>query len=150
MIKPSFALALAMVSISPVALFAEDAVTPPAAPAAEAAPDLSELDHAIPYGQSLLEKKDYETFFKTFVNPKLLEQMTKAGGSAADLAKGMEGPKGQNLLFAFKALKDIKPVIEDDGNRATYKFPEDLVKEHQLRKTELVFERVDKHWYIKN
>ncbi|MDB6076331.1 MAG: hypothetical protein JWO82_78 [Akkermansiaceae bacterium] len=111
---------------------------------------MTDLDKAVPYGIGLLEKKDYETFFKQFADPAMIEEMVKHGGSIADLAKSVNPRMAEGLLFAFKALKDLKPKIDDDGKLATYTFPADAVAEHKLPKGDMVFHRIGSHWYIKN
>lgn len=156
MIKISLAILLAGLSFSSIAQAAEEKTVPAAPPAAPADPvadatvDMSDLEKAIPYGISLLEKKDYKTFFKQFADPKMIEEMIKNGGSIDDMVKGVNPEMAEGILFAFKSLKDLKPKMEDDGKLATYTFTEDMVADHKLPNSQLVFHRVDNHWYIKN
>jgi len=164
MTSPLLAAAAACVVVaSPLRAADEKPAPPPAVAPAKEAPapekpktdekspaDFSKLDKTIAYAVEALEKKDFEGFFRNLTDPDTLKDMADQGHPVETLVKQVDAEVARQLLDAFHAVKDVKPKMEEDGNKATYVIPEDVVKEKKLRAGTLVFERIENHWYLTN
>src|SRR5690606_27356115 len=116
-----------------------------AAPAiADESDPREKLETAIPEAIRLLEAKEYETMLKQFVRPDDLELILQTT-TLEKLAEGFAGEKSEKLLQALKQIEDTKPMLDESGKIATY-----TLKEKVGGKMTLVFEKVDKFWYIAN
>src|SRR6476620_10429903 len=78
------------------------------------------LETAIPEAVRLLEKKQYKEFLKKFLAPDDLKEATKEV-TLDKLAEEFGKKKAAALLKAFKQLKGIKPTMETNGKKVTYR-----------------------------
>lgn len=103
------------------------------------------LKTAIPHAIKMLEEKDYQAFMEQFVPPMHFEKL-KSSGMFEDIVKrfGEQG-KAERLLGVLKQVKDAEPEINSDKTLATFK-----LKEVVGGKDKIVFEKVEKFWYISN
>ncbi len=102
------------------------------------------VETAIPEGIRLLEAKEYAVFLKAFVPPELLGRLTEKT-TLEEFAKQFSEQKGPRLLKALQSIKGTKPLLSDDGLKATFKPKDDTGKERTL-----VFVKIGKYWYIGN
>jgi hypothetical protein len=109
----------------------------------EKKPDPREkVETALAEAIRLLEAKDYTTVIKNFAPPEVLEKMTKEK-SLEEVAKGFGEGKGPRLLKVLKATKDVKPKLNNAGDKATFELPEEVNS-----KKSVSFIKVGKYWYI--
>ena len=111
----------------------------------EAKPDpREELKTAIPAAIELLENKEYESFIKRFVPPIDLERILKKV-TIEDFAKKFGERKSDLLLKVLNIIKDAKPKLDPDGEKATF-----ALKEPIGGKQSMTFLKVGKYWYLGN
>ncbi|HMP02115.1 MAG TPA: hypothetical protein PKD86_04820 [Gemmatales bacterium] len=105
------------------------------------------IDTAIEEGIRLLEAKEYVTFVKSFISPKELEQV-KQEMSWEELASRFERDgNAATLLKVFKAIKGQKPEqTEDDGRKMRFAVPKEL----KAPRSDIVFVKIGKYWYLSN
>jgi hypothetical protein len=104
------------------------------------------LETAIPYGIRLLEEKEYAKFLQKFVEPEQFKKIT-ANTPLDEFAKGFAERKAPVLLKVLKAVKDLKPTLDDEGKVATYEIKD---KDQTEGRTSITFQKTEKLWYIKN
>jgi hypothetical protein len=113
------------------------------APAQDSKADPREkLETAIPEAIRLLEAKDYAKLLKNFVKPEDFKRITEQM-PLEDFAKEFGKAKADGLMAALKAIKDVKPKLEEDDKKATFVFKEPIGG-----KESMIFVKVDKYWYI--
>lgn len=100
------------------------------------------LETAIPEAIRLLEAKDYTKLLKNFVKPEDFKRITESQPLEA-FARQFGKDKSDNLLTVLKSIKDVKPKLEDEGEKAVF-----TLKEAVGGKDKITFEKVDKFWYI--
>jgi hypothetical protein len=143
--RRSILLCLVLFSAAP-SLLAEDGA---GSSADVAATEMQDLKKVIPFGISLLEKQDYQTFLKTFVEPEHLAKQTK-GKTFVEFANAFAKEKADALLAMMKATKGVEPKLEKNGDVAIFTIPEETAKAANLSRSEIAFVRIEKKWYIRN
>jgi len=104
-----------------------------------------DLDKLVPEAIRLLEAKEYVTLIETLATPEDLKKITSEGG-LAKIAEEFGKQKSAGLLAVFKAIKDKKPKLSEDGNTATYTLPEIP----DVPKSDIVFTKIEGRWFISN
>lgn len=113
--------------------------------AQDAKPDPQEkLETAIPEAIRLIEAKEYAKFLKSYVAPEDLKKIA-AEMPLDEFAKFFGEKKAEPLLKMLKAIKGVKPTLDADGKKATFK-----VKDPIDGRDSISFQKVDKRWYIQN
>ncbi|RLD81345.1 MAG: hypothetical protein DRJ07_09370 [Bacteroidetes bacterium] len=102
------------------------------------------LKSAVTDAISLLEKEEYKPFFEKYILPKNLE-MVLTMKTMDEIIESFSKKKATRLLDALKLAKEATPKYDESGNQATFA-KEDI---EGLSKT-IIFEKVDKYWYIAN
>jgi hypothetical protein len=103
-----------------------------------------DLTRLVPELVRLLEAKDYVAVLETAVPPDALKKATE-NRPLKEFAAEFGEKKAANLLTALKAIKDVKPQMDADGNTATFAVPDSPKSRPQI-----IFKRIEKNWYIKN
>ncbi|MDX1963364.1 MAG: hypothetical protein SFX18_09440 [Pirellulales bacterium] len=114
---------------------------------AEDKPDpREELATAVPEAIRLLKKMEYEEFLTTFISPKQLEHVkNQKNFTIKQFAEQFEKTHATFLLEILQKIEGIKPELDKDGKMAWFVHgvkdaPSDTI----------VFEKVDKYWYMLN
>ena len=103
------------------------------------------LDKLVPEAIRLLEAKEYVTVLEILMLPEDFKNITE-NLPVAEFAAKFGEQKAAKLLAVLKAAKDLKPILSEDGNIATFELPENP----EFPRKALVFERIDGRWFIKN
>ena len=111
---------------------------------AQAVEPREKLGTAILEAIRLLEAKEYQTFLKSFAEPKDLETFTN-GRPLEEFANRFGESKAQRLLGVLKTIVAQTPILEADGTKAVYQWTEPIEG-----KSSITFVKVDKYWYILN
>ncbi len=104
----------------------------------------AELDTAITHAIKLLEAEDYQAFLKLYVEPEVLERITKTTPLKEFAERFAEG-KATGILKVLKVVQGKKPTFNSEKTEATLKhglqgFPSD----------QLTFVKVNGLWHIQN
>lgn len=111
--------------------------------AEDAKPDpQAKLETAVPEAIRLIEAKEYAKFLKNYVAPEDFKKIT-AEKPLDEFAKFFGERKAEPLLKVLKAAKDVKPTLDADGKKATFK-----VKDPIDGRESISFQKIDKRWYI--
>ncbi|MEO6785092.1 MAG: hypothetical protein ABI318_03075 [Chthoniobacteraceae bacterium] len=102
------------------------------------------LGKLVPEIVRLLEAKDFASVLETLVPPDEFKKIT-AEKPIAEFAKMFGEHNAAALLGALKAIKDVKPKISDDGNKAIFDLPENPA----FPKKTMEFLRIGGRWYLK-
>jgi hypothetical protein len=131
---------------------APPAVTQPAEPTAAPAPvasgqGLEGLDEALALAVQQLEEKKYAQMLERFVAPADREKVKAEGGSWEKIAEGFGQAKAPQLLERLQLARGQKAELSADGVRAVYPGKPGAPG---MGDRELVWERVDGAWYLRN
>ena len=102
------------------------------------------LDTTIDWGIGLLEKKKYKELIEDFCHPEDLKNLRRVE-KVNDVVVSLQGKKGQVLLDVLKNIKMKQPRYNSDKTKAI--FPVDVEDAPQ---EEITFEKLEKHWYLRN
>jgi len=102
------------------------------------------LQATIDYGIRLIEKKKYRELIEDFCHPDDLKDLRRVE-KINDVVVSLQGKKGQVLLIVLKDIKDKEPRYNSEKTKAT--FPVDVEGTSQ---EQIVFEKSEKHWYLRN
>ncbi|MBT3223336.1 MAG: hypothetical protein HN348_30040 [Proteobacteria bacterium] len=90
---------------------------------------------------SLLESAQYEEMLLGFMEPTTLADF-KAKGEFPELVEEFADDNGPEALTLLKEIRDLTPVIDDDGAAATFN--------SSALPRPMVFRLIDGQWYIAN
>ena len=107
--------------------------------------DRQDVNKFVPELVKLLEAKDYTSVLNAAVPPDTLKKLTEKQ-TVEEFAKEFGQKKAGELLTVLKSLKDAKPTLSEDGSKATFDIPEAV----KFRKKTIVFQRIEKRWYLTN
>ena len=111
--------------------------------AAEISPR-TELQSAIPYALDLLAKENYEQFILEFARPDELQKKLEVK-AIDELVRMFAKDSAGHVQTVLESIRDAEPKMNEEGNVATYGV--DVIN---FSRTEIVFERVESFWYIRN
>jgi hypothetical protein len=92
----------------------------------------------------LLEAKEYKSFLQEFTPPATLALLLSMPNTTIeDLAKEVGEKTSADVLQALMAVKDVKPEMSSDGQKATFK-----LKEPVGGRDSLSLVKIGKFWYM--
>ncbi len=91
----------------------------------------------------LLEARKTVEFLRTFVRPSELEELLKKA-PIDEVAKEIEERRVPDLLAALRAASTMKPVINEAGTRAEYRFEKPFGRERRI-----AMEKIGEFWYLR-
>lgn len=103
-----------------------------------------DVDTLVLYGIELLEAGSYREFVLDIAHPDDLKKIRETRSLDDLVAKFAEG-NSKTTLAAFKKIKTQKPTINADKTKATFR-----ISGKDFPQPEIVFEKGDKYWYLRN
>ena len=127
----AFALVLALACLAPVESICQ------------AADPRTQPETAVKEAIRLLEARKYVEFLRTFVRPSELEEIL-AKASIDEVAREVGEKRVPDLLSALRAASAMKPVINEAGTRAEYRFEKPFGRERRIS-----MEKIGEFWYLR-
>jgi len=116
-------------------------------PAGPAAPAEGGPDEALALAIRQLEEEKYAEMLARFVAPEDRKKVEAEGGSWEKIAEGFGQEKAPQLLDRLRLAREQKPELGPDGNRVTYR---GVPGAKGMGRKDLVWERVEGVWYLRN